>query len=411
MMTHAYTKVRQALCYGSATLGAAALAALIAAGSAAAAESHGVATAKAAAADLAAGKADDPVVLKAAPINARRVFVYDPKHFAAISQFYMIDGDTARVVGTADGGFLSNPVVASDGSFFGQASTVYERIARGKRTDYVELLDPQTNNPIADIELPNSPRFLVGTYPWMTALTPNNKTLLFYQFSPQPAVGVVDLAGKKFDRMIEVPDCYHIFPSSNDTFFMHCRDGSLLKVGIGADGKSQTKRTEIFHKENEYLINHPAYSPKSGRLVWPTYTGKIFQIDLSSQDAKFLPAIEAFTDAEKKEGWAPGGWQQVAYHRESDRIFLLGDQRAASKHKAPSRFLFVIDAKTGKRINKIELKHEIDSVGVSQDAKPQLYALSTGDKALYIFDPETGKEVSSVNQLGAGPQVVMTSDM
>ena len=410
-MTHAYAKVRQALCYGSVTLGAAAFTALIAAGPAAAAESQGAAAAKEAAAHLAAGKEDEPTVLKAAPTNARRVVVYDPKHFSAISQSFFIDGDTARVVGTADGGFLSNPVMANDGSFFGQASTVYSRIARGKRTDYVELLDAQTHDPIADIELPNTPRFLVGTYPWMTALTPNNKTLLFYQFSPQPAVGVVDLAGKKFDRMIEVPDCYHVFPSSNDTFFMHCRDGSLLKVSIGADGKSQTKRTEIFHKENEYLINHPAYSPKNGRLVWPTYTGKIFQVDLSSQDAKFLPAIEAFTDAEKKEGWAPGGWQQVAYHRASDRIFLLGDQRAASKHKAPSRFLFVIDAKTGKRLSKIELKHEIDSVGVSQDAKPQLYALSTGDKALYIFDPETGKEVSSVNQLGAGPQVITTADM
>ena len=36
---------------------------------------------------------------------------------------------------------------------------------------------------------------------------------------------------------------------------------------------------------------------------------------------------------------------------------------------------------------------------------------STGDKALYIFDPETGKEVSSVNQLGAGPQIITTADM
>ena len=369
--------------------GVAALAAMLAAGPAAAAEQG--AAAKQAAADLAAGKTDDPIVLKAPAPNARRVYVYDPKHFAAISQSFVIDGDAARVVGTADSGFMGNPVVASDGSFFGHANTVFSRIARGKRTDYVELLDARTSDPIADIELPNNPRFLVGTYPWMTALTPNNKTLLFYQFSPSPAVGVVDLAGKKFDRMIEVPDCYHIFPSSNDSFFMHCRDGSLLNVSIGADGKSQTKRTEIFHKESEYLINHPAYSPKNGRLVWPTYTGKIFQVDLSSQDAKFLPAIEAFTDTEKKEGWAPGGWQQVAYHRDSDRIFLLGDQRAASKHKTPSRFLFVIDAKTGKRINKIELKHEIDSVGVSQDAKPQLYALSTGAKTLFIFDPETGQ--------------------
>jgi hypothetical protein len=43
------------------------------------------------------------------------------------------------------------------------ANTVFSRIARGKRTDYVELLDARTAEPIADIELPNAPRFLVGT--------------------------------------------------------------------------------------------------------------------------------------------------------------------------------------------------------------------------------------------------------
>ncbi|MGA4555270.1 amine dehydrogenase large subunit, partial [Methylorubrum aminovorans] len=36
---------------------------------------------------------------------------------------------------------------------------------------------------------------------------------------------------------------------------------------------------------------------------------------------------------------------------------------------------------------------------------------TTGAKTLFIFDPETGKQMSSVNQLGAGPQVITTSDM
>ncbi|MCK0197908.1 methylamine dehydrogenase (amicyanin) large subunit [Ancylobacter sp. 6x-1] len=410
-MTHAYRSTRHALRTGTALAGAAALAALLLATPVSAAESHGAAMAREAAAHLAAGKEDDPTVVKAPEPNARRVYVYDAKHFAAISQQFIIDGDSARVIGMADGGFMANPVVASDGSFFALANTVFSRIARGQRTDYVEVLDPRTTDPIADIALPDAPRFLVGTYPWMTALTPNNKTMLFYQFSPNPAVGVVDIAGKKFDRLITVPDCYHIFPANDQSFFMHCRDGSLAKVTMGADGKDEVKKTEIFHKESDHLINHPAYSPKNGRLVWPTYTGKLFQIDLSSGDAKFLPTVEALTDEERKDGWAPGGWQQVAYHRATDRIYLLVDQRAPSRHKAPSRFALVIDAKTGKRIKKIELGHEIDSLGVSQDATPQLYALSTGARTLFIFDPETGMETGKVDQLGAGPQVITTADM
>lgn len=374
-------------------------------------ESQGAAGARTAAADLAAGKDDEPHILEAPAPDSRRVYVNDPAHFAAITQQFVIDGDDGRVIGMTDGGFLPNPVVADDGSIFAQASTVFSRIARGERTDYVEVFDSKTFQPIADIELPNTPRFLVGTYPWMTSLTPDNKTLLFYQFSPAPAVGVVDLEGKKFGRMLDVPDCYHMFPTAADTFFMHCRDGSLAKVKFAAEGEPEITHTEVFHPEDEYLINHPAFSTKAGRLVWPTYTGKIYQVDLSSGDAKFMEPIEALTEEERSQDWRPGGWQQVAYHRGSDRIYLLVDQRDQWRHKTASRFVVVVDAKTGERVSKIEMGHEIDSINVSQDEKPLLYGLSTGTSTLHIYDAESGEELRSVNQLGRGPQVITTADM
>ena len=364
-----------------------------------------------AAAALAAGEADEPVILTAPAPNARRVYIQDPAHFAAITQQFIIDGSTAEVIGMTDGGFLPHPVAAEDGSFFAQASTVFERIARGKRTDYVEVFDPQTLLPTADIELPeDGQRFLIGTYQWMNALTPDNKTLLYYQFSPAPAVGVVDLAEKKFDRMLEVPDCYHIFPVSPTVFYMNCRDGSLARVDF-ANGETNVTNSEVFHTEEELLINHPAFSLRSGRLVWPTYTGKIFQIDLTEDAATFRTPIEALTEAERADDWRPGGWQQTAYHRQSDRIYLLVDQRDQWRHKTASRFVLVIDAATGQRIDKIELGHEIDSINVSQDAEPLLYALSSGTQTLHIFDAASGKELRSVNQLGRGPQIITTHDM
>src|SRR5690606_2938445 len=170
-------------------------------------------------------------------------------------------------------------------------------------------------------------RLLVGTYQWMNALTPDDKKFLFYQFSPAPAVGIVDLEAKKFDRMIDVPDCYHIFPASPTVFYMNCRDGSLARVDIAGD-EPQISNSKVFHPEEELLINHPAYTSRSGRLVWPTYTGKIYRRDLTAEEAGFRNPIEALTEAERAEGWVPGGWQQVAYHRSSDRIYLLVDQRA-----------------------------------------------------------------------------------
>ena len=379
-------------------------------GAAAAEQSEGQRAAAEAAAALAAGEADEPVILNAPEPNARRVYIQDPAHFAAITQQFVIDGSTGRVIGMTDGGFLPHPVAAEDGSFFAQASTVFERIARGKRTDYVEVFDSTTFLPIADIELPDAPRFLVGTYQWMNALTTDNKNLLFYQFSPAPAVGVVDLEGKKFDRMLDVPDCYHIFPASPTVFYMNCRDGSMARVDF-ANGETNVTNTEVFHAEEELLINHPAFSLRSGRLVWPTYTGKIFQADLTEEKATFREPIEALTEEERADDWRPGGWQQTAYHRQSDRIYLLVDQRDQWKHKTASRFVVVLNAETGERINTLDLGHEIDSINVSQDAEPLLYALSAGTQTLHIFDAESGEELRSVNQLGRGPQIITTHDM
>ena len=352
---------------------------------------------------------DDPKILSAPPSDARRVYVTDPADFAVATRIITVDGNNAKLLAQSDTGLVPNPIVSSDGKFFAHASTVFSRISKGKRDDYVEVLDAQTHNVIADIDIPEI-RLLVNTYQWMTALTPDDKSLLLYQFSPSPGVGLVDLEAKKFVKVMDVPDCYHIFPTASDTFFMHCREGHLLKATFGKDGSLKHEKTKILHPENKHLINTPAYSTKAKRLVWPSYDGTMYQVDFSSGDAKFLDTFEAFTPEEKADKWAPGGWNMVAYHRESNRIFLLADQRAQWTHKYASRFVFVYDAATGKRLNKIELNHDVNSIGVSADREPQLYGLSSVDRTLYIYDAATGKETSKVEQLGSVPLVLTTVD-
>lgn len=352
---------------------------------------------------------EETTTRKLPPPDERRVYVTDPADFMLNARITAIDAKEAKILSHIDVGYVPNPVLSSDGKFFGHVSTIWSRISRGKRNDYLELYDPVTNLPIADIDLPPV-RFLVNTYPWMTALTPDDKSLLLYQFSPNPAVSLVDLEAKKLVKTMDVPDCYHIFPIANDTFFMHCREGHLLKAKFDKNGNLTHEKTKVLHPENKHLINTPAYSPKAKRLVWPSYDGTIYQVDFSSGEADFLPTFEAFTDQEKADKWAPGGWGLVAYHRESNRIFLLADQRAQWTHKYASRFVFVYDAATGKRLNKFEIGHEINSIGVSPDKEPQLYALSAHDRTLYILDAASGKEVSKVDKIGVAPLVVSTVD-
>lgn len=352
---------------------------------------------------------EESVILSAPPSDSKRVYVLDPGHFNATSTVYTIDGKSSSLLGMTDAGKLPHVMLASDGAFFAVANTVYSRISRGTRNDYVELIDSRTHDVLADIDIPEG-RFLTGVLERLAAMSTDDKHLLFQQFSPSPAVGLVDLEKKSFVKMMEVPDCYHLFPVPKQQFFMHCRDGSLLQVGYDGTGNTTQKSTKVFHAENEYLLNNPFYSNASGRLAWPTYEGRIFQAKLSASGAEFLPPIEVFTEQEKAAKWRPGGWQTITYHTGSNELYLLADQREKWTHKLPSRFVFVVDGATGKRLRRIDLNHEIDSIAVSQDAEPLLYAVSATDKALYTYDARSGKAVGTVDELGRAPILIVTPD-
>src|SRR5690606_37060228 len=68
---------------------------------------------------------DNPVILSAPPSDARRVYVTDTDDFNVVTRIVTIDGGNAKLLAQSDTGLVPNPVVASDGSFFAQASTVF----------------------------------------------------------------------------------------------------------------------------------------------------------------------------------------------------------------------------------------------------------------------------------------------
>lgn len=348
---------------------------------------------------------DEPVILNAPPSDPKRVYVTDPGFFHMTSLIYTIDGKNSELLGMSDAGKLPHVMLGDNGKFMAVANTVYSRVARGERDDYIEVFNTETHDVIKDIDIPEN-RFLTGVMKRMATLSTDGDELLFQQFSPSTEVGLVDLEGEEFVKMMPVPDCYHLFPAPNQNFFMHCRDGSMVQVTYDDEGNTEENHTKVFHEEDEYLFNNPTYSDKTGRLVWPTYEGRIFQMDLSESGADFHTPFEAFTEDEKAEGWAPGGWQPVAYHRGRDEIYLLADKRSEWTHKMPSRYVFVIDAETGERLRRIDMGYEIDAIEVSQDEDPYLFAASVAETSLFTFDALNGEELGQVDELGRAPHIL-----
>jgi len=56
------------------------------------------------------------------------------------------------------------------------------------------------------------------------------------------------------------------------------------------------------------------------------------------------------------------------------------------------------------------LKHEINSIAVSQDDEPYLYAVSEEAKTLFTFDAVNGKALSSIDELGRAPSMIFIAD-
>lgn len=348
---------------------------------------------------------DQPVILDAPQTDAKRVYVTDPGHFQMTSQVFTIDGNNNKILGMVDAGKLPHVLVGDKGNFMAVANTWYDRIARGNRDDYIEVFDAHSHEVTADIDIPEG-RFLTAVFPHMATLSTDDKHMMFQQFSPAPAVGLVDLEKNEFVKMMDTPDCYHLFPAPEQNVFMHCRDGSMLQISYDDEGNTEQSHSKVFHDEDEYLVNTPYYSDVTNRLVWPDYEGQIFQAKLSASGVEFMEPMDVFTDKEKADNWRPGGWQMVTVHDDSNELYLLADQRAEWTHKTPSRYVFVVDANTGERLRRIELNHEIDSIAVSQDDNPYLFALSAGDQTLYTFDAKTGEEIGQTGGLGRYPHIL-----
>jgi methylamine dehydrogenase heavy chain len=348
---------------------------------------------------------DQPTILDAPASDSKRVYITDPGHFHMTSTIFTVDGKNNKLLGMSDAGKLPHVLLSEKGKYMAVANTWYTRIARGQRDDYIEVFDTSTHEVVADIDIPEG-RFLTAVFPHMATMSTDDKHLLFQQFSPSPAVGLVDMEKKEFVKMMDTPDCYHLFPAPEQNVFMHCRDGSLLQISYDDEGNNKQKNTKVFHAEDEYLFNNPYYSDVTNRLVWPDYEGRIFQAKLSASGAEFMEPFDVFTDEEKAQNWRPGGWQLIAYHDKRDELYLLADQRAEWTHKLPSRYVFVVDGNTGKRLRRIELNHEVDSIAVSQDDNPYLFAVSAIDQKLYTYDALNGKKISELDELGHAPLIL-----
>jgi methylamine dehydrogenase heavy chain len=340
--------------------------------------------------------------------NDRRLWVIDTAFPAAqASKAWIIDGATAKIDGMFNMGYWPNLGLSPDGREVYSLDSFWTKHTRGERHDYLTTRDAATLQITSEVLLPRG-RFLVVTKKANYDVTPGGGYGLSFNLAPATSVSVVDLKAKTYRGEIPVPGCGLIFASAEDRFTTICSDGTLQTITFKSNGdkiESSGKRTsKLFDAERDPVFEHAGVHRQRKRLYLVSYAGVVYPVDLAGDVAKVEPSWPLAGDAEKNEGWRPGGWQLVAFNQKIERLYVLMHQGGEWTHKDPASELWVVDVNNRKVEKRITLHEKTISVAVSQEADPLIYTVAESTD-VFIHD-SNGTQTGALQKLGFSPQVI-----
>jgi len=321
---------------------------------------------------------------------------------------YLVDGDSGKYLGTLSTGFgFARLVLPRDHKVIYSPETYFSRGTRGTRTDVVTIYDGATLKVQGEIVVPpkrasNSP--VIGD----SNLTDDERFLLIYNFTPAQSVTVVDTASRTFVGEIETPGCALVFPTGPRTFFSICADGALLYTELDATGHaaSQLRTASMIDVAHDPVTEKPVRLGDTWYFV--TFDGRILPIKTGSKGPAAGESWSMLTAAERKQGWRPGGVQQLAVHAGTNRLYSIMHRGSRDTHKDPGKDIWVYDLATHQRVQKIATRVLASSIQISTDDHPLLFSIFEENPALDVYDPVTGALLRSVPNIGTSPMLLLT---
>ena len=335
------------------------------------------------------------------PAGPHRIWVMDP--FSGAVQ--VIDGDSGSLKATIPGASLSSYAAGPDQRMVYVAESIWTRGNRGQRQDMVSIYDGLTLKLQAEVPIPS--RAYVASSGQLFALNRDGSRGYVYSMQPASGVVVVDLAGRKVLRTVDTPGCALAFPWGADGVSALCGDGSLATATTG-ERPSLTRSQPFFDAERDPVFEQSPSDPATGRTFFVTYSGVVHQVDLGSTP-KFGPSWSLQEAAGLQPAWIqsgdlawrPGGYQPMASHRSSGRLFVLMHAGEHWTQKKSGEELWVVDTAAHKVLRRLQLKDPCIGVAVSQDDHAQVYLVDEKGN-LSIRDATTLEELRSVEDVGRG---------
>ena len=337
------------------------------------------------------------------PVGPERVYLLDMVYpHPIVGRVMVVDGAAQRVLGSITAGLMPNLVIVPGQKEVLVLGTFWSRAAYGERADVLTYYDASTLTPTAEVLLPG--RFLIADKGHNVDLTTDGRYLLVSNMTPATSVIVIDVARRTVVGSIETPGCTFVYPAGPSRFASLCADGSLFTATFDAAGKvtAAQRSKPFFDVQNDPLFEHAGLDRRANTANFVSYLGQVMSVDLAASSPVFHEPWSMVSSAEARKGWRPGGWQLVALHRESDRLYVLMHRGGPWTHKQSGTEVWVLDLATHRRVSQIKLKAPAGSIAVSQEpSDPKLYALT--EHELYTYDTRTGEVLGKLKEMGDTP--------
>jgi len=348
-------------------------------------------------------KPEELTVAKMPPWHPHEIFVVDISMPSMTdARVYVYDADANRLLGQIDAGFAPGFAISPDHKTSYVSTTYFSRGSRGTRTDVVEMTDNATLDHSDEIVIPPKRGQHVPS-PYNTAFSADGTRLYVANITPAASLTVIDVKSKKVLSEIDMAACVLAYPSGNNRVTSMCESGKALTVTLDTAGK-EVKRTM-----SDAFIDvdrDPAFvnaSPWQGGYLFTTYHGRVHSADFRGDKPVFGQPWSLLSDAERAEGWRPGGLQQTAVQAKLGRFYVAMHKGVDGSHKDPATEIWVFDLNTKKRIARWDLaQQKIDpliSIQVSEDAQPLFYGI-TATSDLVAMDAKSGKLRHVEKQVG-----------
>jgi methylamine dehydrogenase heavy chain len=274
------------------------------------------------------------------------------------------------------------------------ATTYHSRLQRGTRTDVVEVYRTDDLTFSHEIEIPA--KHAQGL-PIKALMQPSadGRFLLIQNATPATSVTVVDTQARKVTAEIANPGCWGAipWPKQSTRFSSICGDGTVQTFDLNADGTpAGAKRSARFFDPDKdpvfmhYSAGSVGSSGGSGStLTMLSFYGTVQQITLEGDAPSFAPTWNFLSDADRKQGWRPGGFQFFEVVG-GQLIVGMHAKGAEGTHKNPAEQLWTIDLATKKRVARTPGFGTL-SMTQTREAQPKLVLLSALDNTLRVLDP------------------------